>query len=246
MPKVPEDRSFFHDQFSQHSRSVAGRLRRRAQAAALRQLDEDEPDEDEGPDWLDLTPDSTEAQIEAACLGAFTQPPPPRGTRWLLGADRRIHSCPLVTDWKRWDIFVGRDDDFRQVPAEDQARCAAARRAHPVAHDGRLKLSWCAADDSGIGLHTPDRIHAETTIDEHSVHIDRIERHRHSPGRSLTEVRIFADGVLAGRAGRCGCSLGGGGGNLPAIARFGPSRAITVELIHDIAFPIVELWEVTP
>ena len=246
MPRVPEGLSFFHDQFSQHPQSVAERLRQRGLAAIFRDFAEPEPVEDEEPGWLDLTPESTEAEIEAALRADFPGPPPPRGTSWLLRADRRIHSCPLVADWKRWDIFVGRDDDFRQVPAEDQARCDAARLAHPLAHKGRLKLSWCAAADSVIGLHTPDHIHAEATVDGHHVHIDRIARHRYSPGRSLTEVRIFVDGVLAGRAGSAGCSLGAGGSDLPAVARLGRSRAITVDVIHTIAFPIVEFWEVAP
>lgn len=246
MPKVPQGLSFFHDQFSQHPDSVAERIRQRKLAAIFRQAGEDEPDDDEGPGWLDLTPNSTEARIDAAHRAAFAQPPPPRGTRWLLRADRRIHDCPLVADWKRWDIFVGRDDDFRHVAAADQARSDAARQAQPIAHNGRLKLAWCAAADSDIGLHTPDHIHAETTVDEHHVHIDRIERHRYSPGRSLTEVRIFVDGLLQGRGGFVGCSLGAGGSDLPAIARVGPSRAITVDATNGVAFPIVELWEVTP
>jgi hypothetical protein len=67
------------------------------------------------------------------------------------------------------------------------------------------------------------------------------------PARRLRgEVRIFVDGVLAGRAGGCGCSLGAGGWDLPAVARVGVSRAITVDTINDIAFPIAELWEVAP
>ena len=56
----------------------------------------------------------------------------------------------------------------------------------------------------------------------------------------------FVDGVLGGRAGGCGSSIGAGGHDLPAVARVGVSRAITVDTIHDIAFPIVELWEVAP
>jgi hypothetical protein len=246
MPKVPEQISFFYDQFSQHPHSVAERIRQRKLAAIFRQAGKDEPGEDDGPGWLDLTPDSTEAEIDTAHRAAFTQPPAPRGTGWLLRADRRTHSCPVVADWKRWDIFVGRDDDFRKVPAEDEARCDAARRADPIAHNGRLKLAWCSAADSGIGMHTPDHIHAETTVDGHHVHIDRIERPRHSPGRALTEVRVFVDGALAGRAGFAGCSQGAGGSDLPAVARLGLSRAITVDVVHGIAFPVVELWEVTP
>src|SRR5688572_22248717 len=137
MPKVPAGLSFFYDQFSQHPHSVAERLRQRRLAAIFRDFGKHEAVDDEAPGWLDLTPDSTEEEIEAALKADFPKPPPPRGTRWLLRSGRSSAACPLTVDWKIWDIGVGTERDFRWVPDDDLARCEEARGAMPLAHGGR-------------------------------------------------------------------------------------------------------------
>jgi hypothetical protein len=58
------------------------------------------------------------------------------------------------------------------------------------------------------------------------------------------EFRIFVDGQVGGRGGLCGTSLGFGGRDLPAVARVGPYRATTVDEVHGVSTPVVELWEV--
>ena len=88
-------------------------------------------------------------------------------------------------------------------------------------------------------------IHAETTIGERQVHIDLVKIIRGGPGRSVTEVRIFVDGELAGRGGSCGCSLGGGGDDLPAVALISQSSVLSVTVIYGRGAPLAELWEVT-
>jgi hypothetical protein len=87
-------------------------------------------------------------------------------------------------------------------------------------------------------------IHAETTIGERLVHIDLVKIIRGGPGRSVIEVRIFVDRELAGRGGSCGCSLGGGGDDLPAVALVAPSNVLSVTVIYGRGTPLAELWEV--
>jgi hypothetical protein len=87
-------------------------------------------------------------------------------------------------------------------------------------------------------------VHAETTIGTRSIHIDLVEIVRGGSGRAITEVRIFVDGDLAGRGGSCGCSLGGGGSDAPAVAIVGNSRVLAVTMIHGRGMPLAELWAV--
>ena len=171
---------------------------------------------------------------------------PARGPRRLLKKRNGTLYCLFPTDWKAWDIGVGSAYDFRRVSDDERQRCEDTRNAIPVAHLGRIMRSWHVAPDSGTGAEALDHIHVEGSVDGHTVHVDRFHRERSRPGRSLIEIRIFVDGVLAGRAGMCGCSLGGGGNDLPAIARVGPSRAVTVDIVSGVGFPVVELWEVAP
>jgi hypothetical protein len=81
-------------------------------------------------------------------------------------------------------------------------------------------------------------------INNHVVHIDMVDVRKYGPGRSVREFRIFVDGELAGRAGECGCSLGFGGGDLPAVARIDSDAVMTVDSIVGKETPVVELWKV--
>jgi hypothetical protein len=128
-------------------------------------------------------------------------------------------SCPLGGAWREWDFF----NASRRSPTGDAlARDHAARNAIGVRDLGERALDWeVAFDDPGRLIHEAGgdpsgshpwsgHVHAETRIDGVRVHIDWVAMLRFGPGRSLTEVRIYADGLLAGRAWQGGCSLGAG------------------------------------
>ena len=88
----------------------------------------------------------------------------------------------------------------------------------------------------------PRHRHGETSINSHVVHIDVVDIRKDGPGRSIREVRIFVDGELAGRGGACGCSLGFGGADLPAVGRIGCDAVLTVDSVAHNEAPVVELW----
>lgn len=173
----------------------------------------------------------------------------------VLRAPAQILACPLDPSWRRWDMF---GPSYRQIPAEATRRCASPRRLRPLHHLGLVALDWEAApDDARVVPMTsaesgdvewryeqgsPHHVHAETTIGGVLVHIDMVGATKFGPGRSFTECRIFVAGRLAGRGGRCGCSLGIGGSDLPAVARLGRGQAITVDAHGER--PVVEVWGV--
>jgi hypothetical protein len=246
MPKDPDGLSFFHDQFSQHPQSIAERLRQRALCAIFRALESPAPAADAGPGWRDLTENSTAEEIEAAAKNSFHESPPPRGAARLLRAEYRILSVlssGTGSDGTSSSAETTTIAGCRPTIRRGLTRLVACCRSRTT---GRLKLAWRPAADSLVHPRGPDHIHTETTVDGHGVHIDRLERRLHSPGRGWKELRIFVDNVLAGRAGLAGCSLGAGGSDLPAIACIGRSKVITVDIIESIAVPIVELWERVP
>ena len=94
--------------FKAHRDSIAGRIERRQLKDSIRRLRElaDHPEEDDGPNWLDITLDSSEEEVEAALqaeversrpvLDPFAAPLRPPGA---------ITSCPLDRSWRRWDMF---------------------------------------------------------------------------------------------------------------------------------------------
>ena len=234
------------ERFTRHPQSIVQRIRGKALARIFRShAKATESGVDEEPAWLNLTGASTDDEIEAAAKQSVPEPTEPRGLRWIQRADGSDARCPLGTTWRRWDMFGPREDDFRLLSDQDRARCVAARAASPIRHAGRLKLAWRSAGPRQVRKGAPEHIHAEATVGGHHLHIDKVERHLFGPGRSLTEFRIFVDRTLAGRGGSAGCSLGFGGGDLPAVARLG-SLAVTVDAVSSIAIPIVELWKCTP
>jgi hypothetical protein len=208
-----------------------------------------QPD-DEGSGWLDLDENSTAEEVEAAYRNTFERAAA-RPQSLALRTPAVIQTCPLDARWRRWDMFGDRADDFRLLDPDDFGRCAAARQAKPVTHIGVVRLDWEAAPDTesrgessrhpaGAPLH----FHAEAMVDGVLVHVDLVDVRKEGPGRSIREVRVFVDGTLAGRGGRCGCSLGFGGGDLPAVARIAPDRVLTVDSVGTPAILVAELWEV--
>jgi len=254
--------------FRKHRDSIAGRIaaeQLEAALEALRRAAAAEEDNDE-PDWLDLTLDSTDREIEAARratlgdneIGGPAPTSPPR-------AAAAIRACPLGREWRRWDMF----DSPRYHAVPDDARPAvdAAAHAQPVRHLGLLPLSWEIAEDDAAHVPmttaesgepewrcergSPRHLHAEADVDDRRVHVDWTYAHKHGPGRTITEIRIFVDGRLAGRGGRCGCSLGVGGDDLPAVALIGGGRALSVDDVTDdssrkrfVPQLVTEIWEV--
>jgi hypothetical protein len=254
--------------FRQHPDSVAGRIAAEQLEGALEALRRaaDDEEEDGGPDWLDLTLDSTDEEIEAARRATFGErdldeplpAPPPR-------AAATIYECPLDLEWRRWDMF--NSPRYHTVPDDARPVVEAARRAEPLRHLGLVPLSWETAEDDSSYLPmttaesgepewrwekgSPGHLHAEADVDGRRVHVDWTHAHKHGPGRTITEIRIFVDGRLAGRGGSCGCSLGVGGNDLPAVALISSGRALSVDDVTDdssrkgvVPQLVAELWEV--
>jgi hypothetical protein len=154
---------------------------------------------------------------------------------------------------------------YWDVPADAQPSLDAAVAARPSDHLGLVRLDWeLARDDAAFEPMTsaesgqpdwkysegsPRHLHAEAVIGAARVHVDWVHARKHGPGRSITEVRIFVDGRLVGRGGQCGCSLGFGKKDLPAVALLGGGKALTVDdvttgALHPKAMPelVAELW----
>jgi hypothetical protein len=167
-----------------------------------------------------------------------------------------IVHCPNDPYWRDWDMFR-RDYFFAMLPSGELAVCTRARNLHPRAHRCRVPLLWelgatavppprplPASGIPPLVPHAERHMHAETRIDHHLVHIDVVSLTKYSPGRSVDECRVFVDGTLAGRGGKCGSSIGVGGYSLPAVALVDVGVAVTVDLITDEHGPVVELWDV--
>jgi hypothetical protein len=248
-------------QFRQHSDSIAERLHTEIMnriQAELRALS-GQPPTDDGLDWLDLTPDSTPEEVDEAFRNTFERQEG-RFTRTFALCERRLISeCPLDVSWCLWDM-LGAHTRFDELSPAQWEICADARRTVPTRHLGLMELEWEAAPDDARyvpmtpkesgdvewrwGKGSPSHVHAEGMIESVLVHIDRVTTTKYGPGRSFLEFRIFASGELAGRGGRSGCSLGGGGSDLPAVGRIASNVAITVDDLLEDGRPIVELWEV--
>lgn len=174
-----------------------------------------------------------------------------------------ITSCPLDPSWRLWDMF--NTPKYWDVPADTQPVIDAASAAAPAKHLGLVQLDWEMARDDAASVPmtsaesgqpdwkysegSPRHLHAEAVIDGTRVHVDWVYARKHGPGRSITEIRIFVDDRLAGRGGRCGCALGFGRGDLPAVALLGDGKALTVNDVTSGALDakampelVAELW----
>jgi hypothetical protein len=216
------------DHIRNHPDSVARRLRARGLRAAYARLG---------------TLSATEQRGHVDCFDDDHWEPAeihPRGEAWLHSRKGEFRPCPLGQVWFVWNML-----NFSLITDEDRRRCSAARRPCTLEHRERLKLQWRVAEDATAVRSRPEHFHAETSVDTHAVHIDCVRRRLYGPGGALNECRIFVDGRLEGRGGYVGCSLGFGGEDLPATARIGRSTLVSVDLIPDIAIPVVELWRVS-
>ena len=139
---------------------------------------------------------------------------------------------------------------FDELLHPDQVRssCELARKAKRVKRLRQLKVSWEPAPDnvdhptiSGPGSHHKGgstHLHAEFTVEQVLIYIDRLWGRGFGPGRCFTEFRIFVDGELAGRGGVAGASIGAGNSDAPALALIGADKIMCVDT--DM---IVTLWE---
>ena len=251
--------------FKAHRDSIARRIEARQFRAACRALAKAANDtDDDGPDWLDITLESSEEEVEAALQAELKRSRPVEDPSAApLPAPGAITSCPLDRSWRLWDMF--NTPKYWDVPDDAQPSLDAAAAARPSSHLGLVRLDWeLARDDAAFEPMTsaesgqpdwkysegsPRHLHAEAVIDGARVHLDWVYASKHGPGRSITEIRIFVDGRLAGRGGRCGCSLGFGKGDLPAVALLGGGKALTVDdvtdgALHARSMPelVAELW----
>jgi hypothetical protein len=231
--------------------------RRALQAFAARRDEHD----DDGLEWLDLDANSTDEEIDTACrnLSRLRTPEP---QQIAVRRPQVVRACPLGRAWRAMDMFGAATTDFRWTAADERERCARARAAVPIRSLGLVEVSWEVASDNVRHLPTTTAVesraprwkypagsphhHTEVLVEADVVHIDLLDIRKSGPGRSIREVRVFVNGQLYGRGGQCGCSLGFGGGDLPAVALIGSERALTVDLIYGIATPFVELWQVAP
>jgi hypothetical protein len=212
---------------------------------------------DEGDDWLEM-PDPAPPEQIAAAYGEGVHRTKGEPIEGRAGA--RIETCPLDPGWRLWDMFSTRERDFRWLTPAESDRCRAARTVIPEKHVGLVALEWeIAPDDARYQPMTPEESgspdwkyadgyprhhHAVTSINDHTIHIDRVDVSKYGPGRSVREFRIFVDRELAGRGGHCGCSLGFGGGDLPAVARIDSDLVVTVDAVAGEQLPVVELWRI--
>ncbi len=190
--------------------------------------------------WLDLdlstsSPDEVREILDR--MDELEPAPLPQPNPHLPPSGRL--TCPMPAGWRQWDLGT-----YWRCPARIQRRAEAARRAHlgpalpcphvrwelasddaslmPLAFEENRGETWRWAPD------TPSHIHTELRVAGHALHIDVVSATKYGPGRSYWEARIFVDGELAGRGGKGGSSLGGGGSSLPAIAWIGDALVIQV------------------
>jgi hypothetical protein len=142
-----------------------------------------------------------------------------------------MNACPLDAGWRLWTMFHNRYDN---VSPEDAARIAASRNAWTDGIVETLSPRWEIAEDDASRMPmtvgesrdvawrfkkgSPWHVHTEFPVETDVVHIDICGATRYGPGSFWEETRIHVNGELRGRAGACGCSLGGGGRNGSAIA----------------------------
>jgi hypothetical protein len=249
------------EHFRNHPDSIAGRLHNQQLENIWARLRAHSAGDttSHGPDWLDLTLESSPEEVDAAYRNTFERHGPER-RMWSPQTNAHGDSdCPLDPSWNLWDLF--RPHRYHDAITSEQWQvCARARCSQPVRHRKLVALTWSlAVDDARYarmpsahpgdaewrrGENSSQHAHAEADIDGVMVHIDRVAATRYGPGRSFVEFRIYAAGRLAGRGGWCGCSLGFGGTELPAVAVIHPGLAVTVDEVHANGEPMVELWEV--
>lgn len=244
-------------QFRQHPDSIAERLHNEAMSrirAELATRSSHSPT-GEGLNWLDVTAHNTPQEAGEFYRNTLERAQPRRAETITLCEPRVTSACPLDASWATWDMF-GSHARFNQLSSPGFEICADARRTVPILHLGLVQLQWesahddlpMAREDSGAVWRwrkgSPAHLHAEASVNGKGLHIDRVTATKYGPGRSFLEFRIFVDGQLTGRGGRCGCSLGMGGNDLPAVGRLASTLAITVDDVAEQGEPVVELWEV--
>lgn len=218
----------------------------------------DESVDDEGPDPIELTLDSSDEEFEAAIDACYKRTDSPIEWALVEPDDHLAATCQLDSSWRLWDMFRKPRYDRAMSHAEMHV-CAVARRTIPVRRLELLKPAWHVAPDDARHVpmtvgesgdvdwrwakDSPSHVHADLVVNGVRVHIDRVAATKYGPGRSILEFRIHADGRLVGRGGRCGCSLGFGGDDLPAVGQVGRNLVIAVDGLSDRP-PTVELWKV--
>lgn len=194
-------------------------------------------------------PDSVARRRQDAAVDAAVQRLARRGPAQVVGPAtvgapaRLIHRtntvrwCPLDQRWAKWDLLGGAND-FVLLAEHHHQTCEAARTRTPSRHLGELAIHWEHGAGSGL-------VHGETIVNCVSVHVDMVTIDRSGPGRRIQEVRIFANGELCGRGGSFGSSLGGGGGDLPAVGLIAAAIVVTADVVYGEVVPVVELWDVS-
>lgn len=116
-------------------------------------------------------------------------------------------TCPLVDDWRTWDIF---HDSFWALSPENAEtfRKANAATLGPLIRE--IRATWELAVDSDPHPTPPKsfkkshHFHADFNIDDHVVHIDKVSSVFFGPLRGYTEYRIYVDGVFVRIPGESG------------------------------------------
>ena len=148
------------DRFREHPDSVAGRRMREALDRTLERLKQASTNsaEDDGLSWLDLTADSTDAEVDEACRNMSDREPAQTKTPLILRTPAVISACPLDPSWRLWSMHSERSqfspgnrravEDLRASAAGDSP--APPRRGAARLGSGSRRCAVPANDDGGI------------------------------------------------------------------------------------------------
>jgi hypothetical protein len=134
--------------------------------------------------------------------------------------------CPLDPAWRTWSA-----GEHLRLPAAVRARLVPNAEVPVGACLATFDLDWRVAADDATRIGTPAtpqflpgyprHSHADLVVAGVALHVDHVCAGAGAPGRFYADYRVHRDGALVGRGGVIGCSLGGGGSDLPVRVPLG-------------------------
>ena len=175
-----------------------------------------------------------------------------RAPIWIRGLPvspgRRIRSCPMNSDWRRW-YPIGYRELIQLADPEAQEKAVAAHKAVRGRRLQAIRARWERAADDAFYQPDPDphtsykagspcHVHTSFRLGKQRIHIDGLMIERGGPLCAFFEYRIYIDGAAAGRGGMCAGPYGYGNHDLPAVAFLDSQRVLSVDRDLNIS-----LWE---